>query len=269
MPKVKKFKKKVGSRRQVWNRTAKQTPGGLKRKDLYKDKYGSLQSRKSMKKSTKKSMKKTKKNKYRKSSKKSRKSKKSKSKRYRKRNQRGGDTIPGVHGAQGTPTESNDATGYVNPSTVKGTLASAATSETTSGSLPTRNPTGMADDGVTPEYGERTVADRMFSGLNADGSGTITETKSTEAASIRGDAANILTAGGTVPNAAARRDSELSDTYPRGEVAIGDGDGPIGVSALREMTVEDLNRAVGDNDGAGGNGHGPGAARADGSAGHR
>ena len=32
------LKKKVGSRRQVWNRTAKQTPGGLKRKDLYKDK---------------------------------------------------------------------------------------------------------------------------------------------------------------------------------------------------------------------------------------
>tara|TARA_B100000674_G_C37247096_1_gene648397 strand:- start:159 stop:545 length:387 start_codon:yes stop_codon:yes gene_type:complete len=128
----------------------------------------------------------------------------------------------------------------------------------------------MADDGVTLEYGERTVADRTFDDPPyTAGSGTITEAKSTEAASIRGDAANILTEGGTVPNAAARGDSELSDTYPRGEVAIGDGDGPIGVSALREMTVEDLNRAVGDNDGAGGNGHGAGAARADGSAGHR
>ena len=39
MAKLKKNLKKVGPS-QVWNRTAKQTPGGLKRKDLYKDKYG-------------------------------------------------------------------------------------------------------------------------------------------------------------------------------------------------------------------------------------
>ena len=45
-----KHSQKVGSRRQVWNGTAKQTQGGLKRKDLFKDKYGNLKSRKASKK---------------------------------------------------------------------------------------------------------------------------------------------------------------------------------------------------------------------------
>ena len=38
---------KYGSRRKVWNKTAKQTRGGIKRKDLYKDKYGRLKTKKS------------------------------------------------------------------------------------------------------------------------------------------------------------------------------------------------------------------------------
>ena len=41
---------RVGSRRQVWNGTAKETSGGLKRSDLFKDKYGNLKSRKASKK---------------------------------------------------------------------------------------------------------------------------------------------------------------------------------------------------------------------------
>ena len=40
---------KYGSRRKVWNKTAKQTRGGIKRKDLYKDKYGRLKTKKSKK----------------------------------------------------------------------------------------------------------------------------------------------------------------------------------------------------------------------------
>ena len=38
---------KYGSRRKVWNGSAKQTTGGIKRKDLYKDKYGNLKTKKS------------------------------------------------------------------------------------------------------------------------------------------------------------------------------------------------------------------------------
>ena len=36
----------VGSRRQVWNRTAKRTSGGLERKDLIKNKYDRIVSAK-------------------------------------------------------------------------------------------------------------------------------------------------------------------------------------------------------------------------------
>ena len=46
---------RVGSRRQVWNRTAKQTSGGLTRSDLFQDKYGNLKSRKASKKAKKNS----------------------------------------------------------------------------------------------------------------------------------------------------------------------------------------------------------------------
>ena len=46
---------RVGSRRQVWNRTAKQTSGGLERSDLFQDKYGNLKSRKASKKAKKNS----------------------------------------------------------------------------------------------------------------------------------------------------------------------------------------------------------------------
>ena len=46
---------RVGSRRQVWNRTAKQTSGGLERTDLFQDKYGNLKSRKASKKAKKNS----------------------------------------------------------------------------------------------------------------------------------------------------------------------------------------------------------------------
>jgi hypothetical protein len=43
----KKQRIKYGSRRKVWNGSAKQTTGGIKRKDLYKDKYGNLKTKKS------------------------------------------------------------------------------------------------------------------------------------------------------------------------------------------------------------------------------
>ena len=43
----------TGSRRQVWNRTAKKTSGGLKRDDLFQDKYGNIKSRKASKKAKK------------------------------------------------------------------------------------------------------------------------------------------------------------------------------------------------------------------------
>jgi len=46
---------RVGSRRQVWNRTAKQTSGGLNRSDLFQDKYGNIKSRKASKKAKKNS----------------------------------------------------------------------------------------------------------------------------------------------------------------------------------------------------------------------
>ena len=46
---------RVGSRRQVWNRTAKQTSGGLERTDIFQDKYGNLKSRKASKKAKKNS----------------------------------------------------------------------------------------------------------------------------------------------------------------------------------------------------------------------
>ena len=36
----------TGSRRQVWNRSAKKTSGGLQRGDLFQDKYGNIKSRK-------------------------------------------------------------------------------------------------------------------------------------------------------------------------------------------------------------------------------
>ena len=42
-----------GSRRQVWNRTAKRTPGGLKREDLFQDKYGNIKSKRASKKAKK------------------------------------------------------------------------------------------------------------------------------------------------------------------------------------------------------------------------
>ena len=41
---------RVGSRRQVWNRTAKQTTGGLTRSEIFQDKYGNLKSKKASKK---------------------------------------------------------------------------------------------------------------------------------------------------------------------------------------------------------------------------
>ena len=41
---------RVGSRRQVWNRTAKQTSGGLTRTELFQDKYGNIKSRKASRK---------------------------------------------------------------------------------------------------------------------------------------------------------------------------------------------------------------------------
>ena len=46
-----KHSQRVGSRRRVWNGTAKQTQGGLKRKDLFKDKYGNLKSKSKQKQS--------------------------------------------------------------------------------------------------------------------------------------------------------------------------------------------------------------------------
>ena len=44
---------RVGSRRQVWHITAKQTSGGLTRSELFQDKYGNLKSRKASKKAKK------------------------------------------------------------------------------------------------------------------------------------------------------------------------------------------------------------------------
>ena len=41
---------RVGSRRQVWNKTAKQTSGGLTRSELFQDKYGNIKSRRASKK---------------------------------------------------------------------------------------------------------------------------------------------------------------------------------------------------------------------------
>jgi len=42
-----------GSRRQVWNRSAKKTTGGLQRTDLFQDKYGNIKSRKASNKAKK------------------------------------------------------------------------------------------------------------------------------------------------------------------------------------------------------------------------
>ena len=43
-------KQRVGSRRQVWNKTAMETSGGLKRDDLFQDKYGNIKSKKASRK---------------------------------------------------------------------------------------------------------------------------------------------------------------------------------------------------------------------------
>jgi hypothetical protein len=43
----------TGSRRQVWNRNAKKTPGGLKRDDLFQDKHGNIKSKRASKKAKK------------------------------------------------------------------------------------------------------------------------------------------------------------------------------------------------------------------------
>ena len=43
----------TGSRRQVWNRTAKKTAGGLKRDHLFQDKYGNIKSRRASNKAKK------------------------------------------------------------------------------------------------------------------------------------------------------------------------------------------------------------------------
>ena len=42
-----------GSRRQVWNRSAKKTSGGLQRGDLFQDKYGNIKSRRASNKAKK------------------------------------------------------------------------------------------------------------------------------------------------------------------------------------------------------------------------
>lgn len=148
MARVKKYKKKTGSRRQVWNGTAKQTQGGLKRKDLYKDKYGSLQSRKSMKKSSK-----TKKNKYRKSRKSSKKYRKSskksrkykKSRRYKRRSQRGGhQSYPGATTTSGVGSNYDENTN---------TGASSFTRSEIQGGLIDSNRTIPHDSGDGTYYG--------------------------------------------------------------------------------------------------------------------
>ena len=41
---------RVGSRRQVWNKTAKQTSGGLTRSELFQDKHGNIKSKRASKK---------------------------------------------------------------------------------------------------------------------------------------------------------------------------------------------------------------------------
>ena len=43
----------TGSRRQVWNRSAKKTSGGLQRGDLFQDKYGNIKSRRASNKAKK------------------------------------------------------------------------------------------------------------------------------------------------------------------------------------------------------------------------
>ena len=43
----------TGSRRQVWNRTAKKTSGGLRRDNLFQDKYGNIKSRRASQKAKK------------------------------------------------------------------------------------------------------------------------------------------------------------------------------------------------------------------------
>ena len=40
------FKQRVGSKRQVWNGTARETPGGIKKSGLFQDKYGNIKSKK-------------------------------------------------------------------------------------------------------------------------------------------------------------------------------------------------------------------------------
>ena len=99
------FKMRVGSRRQVWNGTAKETAGGLKKKDLFQDKYGRIKSRKASNKAKRiKNLKKAgwtfQKGKFgavrkseskKKSKSKKRKSSKRSSKKKRSRRQRGGN----------------------------------------------------------------------------------------------------------------------------------------------------------------------------------
>tara|TARA_B100000131_G_C17613958_1_gene408865 strand:+ start:119 stop:487 length:369 start_codon:yes stop_codon:yes gene_type:complete len=110
-----------GSRRQVWNRTAKRTNGGLKREDLFQDKYGNIKSKKASKNAKRnknlikagyttqkgkfgavkiEDVKKSKKSSKKKSSKKKspKKSKKRGGSYRRKRTLRGGDSCTGVPG---------------------------------------------------------------------------------------------------------------------------------------------------------------------------
>ena len=105
------FKMRVGSRRQVWNGTAKETPGGLKKKDIFKDKYGRLKSRRASKKAKRNQNLKragwvVQKGKFgavrksevtKKTKSKKKKSSKRSSKKKRSKRQRGGDscTLPG------------------------------------------------------------------------------------------------------------------------------------------------------------------------------
>lgn len=107
-----------GSRRQVWNRTAKRTSGGLKREDLFQDKYGNIKSKRASKNAKRnknlvkagyttqkgkfgavkiEDLKKSKKSSKKKSSKK-KPSKKRGSKYRRKRTLRGGDNCTDVPG---------------------------------------------------------------------------------------------------------------------------------------------------------------------------
>tara|TARA_A100001037_G_C14904255_1_gene524275 strand:- start:421 stop:759 length:339 start_codon:yes stop_codon:yes gene_type:complete len=43
------FKQRVGSKRQVWNGTARETPGGLRKSALFQDKNGNIKSKKASK----------------------------------------------------------------------------------------------------------------------------------------------------------------------------------------------------------------------------